>query len=205
LGVGQPLGDPVEPLADVRRADAVCAQNDSPDGVARRFQACSNSIEPGGIDARRIAPRALPSALLSDDGGGSDLLAEDDGRAAGPDEPEELRPEVPLVGVTLSLAGGREGLAGTTPSPDGQVVGPSGEAQGEFPASDAGEEVGSVMSHKVGWLDIGDAPGVDGSSGQQVAQPLGGVGIEFIEVGHRLNSWMTSSAIRRRSGRRLQC
>jgi hypothetical protein len=48
---------------------------------------------------------------------------------------------VPLVSKPISFACRGERLAGTRTCPDRPVVGPSGEAQGEAPPADAGEEM----------------------------------------------------------------
>jgi len=72
-----------------------------------------------------------------------------------------------------------EGLAGAGAGPDAWGAGVPGEAQGEGPAPDSGEEVALVVGGEVGGLDIGDAPGVDGSGREvtgrhQAAQPRDG-------------------------------
>jgi hypothetical protein len=43
------VGHPVQPLPDVRRADAVCSQYQRPDGVTERRHVCANSIEPSAM------------------------------------------------------------------------------------------------------------------------------------------------------------
>ena len=71
---------------------------------------------------------------------------------------------MPLVAHASSFARDAEGLAGTGAGPDGEVVGPAGEFEGEGPAADAGEEVGSLESFEVFRLDIYDAPLIDQST-----------------------------------------
>jgi hypothetical protein len=75
------FGDPVEPLATVRGADAVCSQNGRPAGVAFSLQVCRYSVEP--TFANRVC----------------NLLAKYVLRAALADEVEEGGPEVSWVGV----------------------------------------------------------------------------------------------------------
>ncbi len=79
------VGHPVQPLPDVRRADAVCAQYDRPAGVAFSLQVCEYSIEP-----------TVPNRTRN-------LLAKDDARAALADEPEHVGPEMTLVAGAFPL------------------------------------------------------------------------------------------------------
>ena len=67
-------------------------------------------------------------------------------------------PQVPLVSKPSALACRAERLAGAGACPEGQVVGPVGEAHGKCPAADAGKEVAVSVAHKVAWDDILDAP-----------------------------------------------
>jgi hypothetical protein len=88
----------------------------------------------------------------------------------------------------LSLAGGTEGLAGTRACPNRSVVGPSGEPEGVGPSGNAGEEVALGVATEVVGLDLEDASlvnvaGGDVSSVDKVAEPLGGVWVDFIVVG----------------------
>ena len=94
------VGHPEQSFADVRRADAMCAQYRVPAGVAFSFQVCSYSIEP------TVANRAF------------NLLAKDALRAALADEIKEHGPEVPLVGLGESFTGVAEWLAWATPCPN---------------------------------------------------------------------------------------
>jgi hypothetical protein len=50
-------------------------------------------------------------------------------------------PEVSFVGMATLLSCARKRLTRTGAGPDGAVVCPTGEAEGEAPAADAGEEV----------------------------------------------------------------
>jgi hypothetical protein len=123
VGVGQPLSDKPETLADVRGADARSAQICRPNGVARCFHVRLYSVEP----AKAVLAR--------------NLLSKDNWRAALCDETMELGPEMALVGKSGTFAGGAEGLARAGASPDGAVVGPSCETEGVGPDADPGEEV----------------------------------------------------------------
>ena len=115
------------------RADAVCAQYGVPDGVTDSFQVCLYSIDPTVLNRAR------------------NLFAKDVLRAALRDKPEEVGPEVALVGIAFLLARGAVGLAGAAPGPD-FIVAPSGEFEGEVPSADACEEMsashpGKFISH----------------------------------------------------------
>jgi hypothetical protein len=93
-GVGQPYSAPVEPLADVRRADARSAQIGGPDGISQCFQVSAYSGEPS------------PSSLARN------LLSNNDWREALGDKVVEEWPEVARVCDAELFAGGAEGLAG---------------------------------------------------------------------------------------------
>ena len=120
--------DPVDSLSDMRRPDAVCTDNRRPAGVADSFQVCEYSIEPTEASFSR------------------NLFPKDSERASRGDEPEEIGPEMALVGRAFLFARGREGLAGAGTRPDFSVFGPVGETKGERPPADAGEgvELGDV-------------------------------------------------------------
>jgi len=94
---------------------------------------------------------------------------------------------VPVVFDPELLSGAGKRLAGRRSSKDGSIVWPSGEAECETPAPDAGEEVvlgvssqviGAYLSH-VSFINVtvGDVAGSD-----QVAQPLRCVGVELVIV-----------------------
>jgi hypothetical protein len=86
------VGHEVDPLSDVRRADARSAQIGGPNGISQRFQVSTNSGE----------PRPAVSAR--------NLLSKEDCRAALLDETAEDGPEVALVGCPSSTAGAAEWL-----------------------------------------------------------------------------------------------
>jgi hypothetical protein len=82
------VGHPVEPLPDVRRADARTAKIRGPHSIAQCFQVKAYSGEPFTTKLAR------------------NLLAKDCWRATLLDEPQELGPEVAAVGGAFTLAGG---------------------------------------------------------------------------------------------------
>ena len=164
------VGHPVEALPDVRGADARSAQIGSPNGIAQCFQVSAYSGEP------RPAKRAC------------NLLASDRWRAALRDEASELGPEVPGILSAVTFSGDTEGLAGTAPGPEGAILGPPGKLAGKIPSADAGEEVASGVSHKVVWLDFGDAPFIhvpfhEEPVPHQLAQPRRSLRVELVVVG----------------------
>ena len=151
VGVGQPFRCPVEPLADVGRAEARSAEIDSPAGVTRSFQVSLYKVEP-------------VEAVLA-----RNLLAKDDRRAALLDEEMPCRPEVPLVSKPLSLACRAERLARETGGPDGSIVGPSGIAEGVGPDADSGAEMDLGEGSNVIWCHVPQVALVDFAVGDQSA------------------------------------
>lgn len=167
--VGHPDRPEEDPVSSVRRPDARSRQSRRPDGVAHSFQVSLNSGEP------------VPSKFAFN------LLSKESWRATLTDEAEELGPQVALVGGSGALAAVGEGLAGARTSPDRLVVGPSGEAEGEGPSSDAGEEVGLRVKSNIVCLDFFNGPPVHGTVGDapgggEVLQPSGGEGVELVVV-----------------------
>jgi hypothetical protein len=145
-GVGYPLGNPEQPLPDVRRTDARSAQIGGPDGISQCFQVSAYSGEP------------RPSILARN------LLSKDDWRQALGDEPSPNRPDVPIVLDPSTLPGTAEWLAGARASPDRPILWPSGETQGVLPAADAGEEVASGVPSQVVGQDVFNGPLVNSVS-----------------------------------------
>jgi hypothetical protein len=95
---------------------------------------------------------------------------------------------VPLVSKPSARTCRAERLARAASGPDRAVVGPPGETQGEGPSADACEEMALGESGKFVGSYILDAPCVhdarcDMPGVDEVAQPLGGVGIYFVIVG----------------------
>jgi hypothetical protein len=103
----------------VRGADARSRERHAPEGVTHGFQ----------VSVYKVDPRACSLAR--------NLLSKDFCRVALADEPGEVRPQVPGIVEPGLLSGGAEWLAGATSGPHFSVVGPSGESQGERPASNA--------------------------------------------------------------------
>lgn len=160
-------GDPIDSVSPVWRAEARSRGNDRPDGVAHTFQVRLNKVEP------------------SEPVVGSNLFAKANARSALADEVEGRRPQVPLVSKPLSFACRAERLTGAGASPDGSRFVPSGELQGVIPHPDSGEEVYSSTSSKVIWRDIFNGPLIhvsrrDQTRAHQLAQPSGGVRVDFV-------------------------
>jgi len=174
------VGHPEQPLPDVRRPDAVCAQNRKPDGVAEGRQVSLYSIDP----PRRVSESACARQsfrelvrlseiavlnrdnesslkLSTDNFCGRDLLTENDRGASSLDESLPGGPKMSSVICTAALAGLAERLAGAASRPDGPVVGPAGELNRERPATDAREEVAVDEAGEVGGADVSDVPPID--------------------------------------------
>ena len=163
------VGHPVNAVTGVRRTVARSRGNNRPDGVTNSFQVSTNSVEPS-VAVRR-----------------ANLLANDRDRATLADEPEKLGPEVPVVFLTLPLAGGTEGLAGTATRPDRPFFGPACELEGVLPTPNSGEAVNSSKPGNVGWSDLADIPFINCPLGQmpgadEFAEPGGNRLVELVEV-----------------------
>jgi hypothetical protein len=159
----------MQPLADHWRADARSAQIGSPDGISHSFQVSSYSSEPfTSIRARN-------------------LFSKDDWRLALRDERVKSGPHVSFVGMAFSLSSARKRLTRTGACPDTFVTGPSGEAQGERPSSDCGEEMALGIAGEFIWLYIHDTAFVHFAERylaglDEFPQPCGGMWIVFIVV-----------------------
>jgi hypothetical protein len=69
-GVGHPaaVGDPVEALAPVRSADAMCPQYCRPEGVAFSLQVCRNQVHPAaGNRSLNLLPKNNVRLALADE------------------------------------------------------------------------------------------------------------------------------------------
>jgi hypothetical protein len=77
------------------------------------------------------------------------LLPKDRWREALGDEVAENGPEVAIVCSAFTLSGVGKWLAWARSGPDLSASGPSGEVKGKVPASDPGEEMGALESHKL--------------------------------------------------------
>lgn len=153
----------------VRGADARRRERCSPEGIVQTFHVCLYKIEP------RLGSFAC------------NLLTNDEFRAALFDEPMERREKVPLVIKPAAFACRAERLARGTGRPDGTGVGEAGEAQAVGPDANPGEEVTLAIARKIGRKDIGDTPFINIARRYQalkdeVAQPLGRVGVKFVVV-----------------------
>jgi len=137
-GLGHALSKEVEPLPDMRSADARSRDIGRPDGVANPFQVRRNKVKPSDLNRPR------------------NLLSKDDWRPALLDEPVPVGPKVPLVSKPLSFAWRAEGLAGAGACPHGTPVRPSGEAEGIGPDSDSGEPVALCEPPDVVGADVPD-------------------------------------------------
>lgn len=185
-GIGAKAYGPFQPFrfgaAPPVHPEASSAEIDRPDGVACSSQVVLNKIEP-------------PEAVLS-----RNLLSSNGWRSAIPDEPEPVRPKVPLIIKPCSAACRAERLAWARSGPDRAVVRPPGSPEGGGPEADPGEEVALGESNKLRWRDIADIPFVDLARrqqplGDQVAQPLGCKRIVLVVVsGHCASRRMSRAA-----------
>lgn len=152
------------------RADARSRERLRPKGVTQSLQVKKYKVDP------RVCVRTR------------NLLAKNKSRAALLDEMKEGGPEVPLVSKPSAFACRAERLARAGSRPYGRVVGHAGASQGVAPDPDAGEEVALLVSHKLVWPYILDAPfvdvaGRDVARGDQVAQPCRGLRVVLVVVG----------------------
>jgi hypothetical protein len=165
------VGHPVQPLSPVGRADARSAQIGSPAGISQVFHVKTNSGEPfAAIFARN-------------------LFAKDRCRPALGDEAVKSGPQVPLVGVPLSLASARKRLTGTGSGPDSGHALKVGPSQSERPSADAGEKMTLCESLKLMGLYLGYAALIDHAVGQftggdQFAQPCASQRVVVVVVNH---------------------
>jgi hypothetical protein len=153
----------------VRRADAASWQYGRPAGVAFAFQVRENSVDPAPSNRR------------------FNLLSKDDCRAALSDKRKPRRPQVAFVIGRLTRSGGAEWLAGATSTPNRSVVGPACEPERDRPSADAGEEMCLGVAFEVIGLYVLDAALVhvarrDMPCGNEIAEPLRGVGVDLVVV-----------------------
>lgn len=160
----------------MRRTEARSRDTGRCDGVADSFQVSLNKVEPAVADR------------------GFNLLTKDCRRLSLLDKLEPDGPQVPFICGALLLSGGAERLAGAASCPHRPVVGPACKSEGVAPDADASEEVALTVAFKVICSDILDAPfvhvtGRDVACGDQVPQPLRGIGVDLVVVGsHYLNT-----------------
>jgi hypothetical protein len=93
-------------------------------------------------------------SFVTNDRRRTDLFSDDNTGPALADEPEELGPEVALVGKSFAGPGDAERLARATAGPDGTVVWPPCASERVRPRGDAGEEVALRETANVGSLNI---------------------------------------------------
>jgi hypothetical protein len=141
------------------RIDGTSRDNGRPAGVADAFQVSKHSVEP--ILANRCR----------------NLLSHKDSGPSGTGEAKQVGPQVPIIGGSALLTCNRERLARRGAGPQLAVFGPSGEAGGERPSCDSGEEVALPVSGDIVGLHIGDASFIhvsmrDVARADQIAQPL---------------------------------
>jgi hypothetical protein len=164
------VGHPVEPVADVRRTDARSRKRHRPEGVRHGFHVIVYKVDPSVCVFAR------------------NLLSKNRWRAALFDEVVPRRPEVPLVIKRKSFACRAERLARAGTGPNRSIVGPAGTPQRVRPDADAGKEMALGVGLEiagvyilyvsfiyVAWRDV--------AGGYQVAQPCGGVCVDFVVVG----------------------
>lgn len=168
------MGRPIDALPDVRCAVARSAGIDRPDGVTLVLQVSRYKVEP----SERVSAR--------------NLLSHDDSGAKRSEEPEHLRPEVPVVGESAGPSRRRERLARAGSGPAGAVVGPPGPTHGRRPDPDPREEMNLAMIPQLVRLHepdvpLDDVPGRDVPGGDEVAQPLRGVRVDLDIAGPRLH------------------
>ena len=184
------VGHEPQPLSDVRRADAASWQYGRPAGVAFRFQISENSVDPAPSN-RRL-----------------NLLTKDCCRLALADESHPDRPQMALVIGRLALPGCGEWLTGAGAGPNKSVVTPPCKSKRIRPSADPGKEVALSVSAQVVRFDINDAPLIDiawsdVSCSDEIAEPLRGIGIDFVVVGCRHAAF--PFVVQARTGRGFGC
>jgi len=118
------------------RVDGTSRDNGRPAGVADTFQVSEHSVEPVLANRRR------------------NLFSHEDSGPSGTGEPKIVGPQVPIVSLGFALAGDAERLARGRAGPQLPVVGPAGEACGESPSSEPGEEMALGESGEVAGRNI---------------------------------------------------
>ena len=151
------------------RVDGTSRNNDRPAGVTDAFQVSRHSVEP--ILANRCR----------------NLFSHNDRGPTGSNEVKEDGPEVALVRRALLLTSDAEGLAGGASGPQGALVGPSGEAGGEAPSSDARKEVALCETAQVRRIHVKNGSLINFPFSYQtfvyeVTQPLGGVRLHLVVI-----------------------
>lgn len=154
----------------MRRTDPRRRERDRCEGVIQGFQ----------VILYKVDPRLCVFAR--------NLLSKDCCRPALFNEVVESRPEVPLVIKPSSFACRAERLARTGTGPNRSIIWPAGAPKRIAPDANACEKVALRIGAQVVGVDILNAPCVyvawrDVAGGDEIAQPLGGVGFYFVVVG----------------------
>ena len=97
-------------------------------------------------------------------------------------------PEVSFVGMAFALSSARKRLTRAGAGPDSAVIGPSGKPERVGPSADAGKEMALVVSGEVARAHVNDASLVNVSArdevrGDEVSEPLSGIGVNLVIVG----------------------
>src|SRR5262245_25975562 len=121
----------------MRRPNSASRDNGRPNGVADAFQIMGHGVEP-------LVPNRLHN-----------LLTKHRCRSALANEPEPMRPQVPVVGCTTFFARPAKRLARTRAGPHFSVVWPTGELECPRPTADAGEEM-AMTGSGIGSINCAD-------------------------------------------------
>ena len=170
VGVGQPVGAKgaeVEPLPDVRGANACRCKIRSPEGVTRSFQLSTYSVEPSECRFAR------------------NLLSKDRCRSALFNEPEPVGPEMSFIGYSLSFARDGVRLAWAGARPDLAIVWPACQPERPAPDADPGKKVRLSEAGDVLDTEVDDAPALDNAVGDvaganEALCPVAGVRIDLV-------------------------
>jgi hypothetical protein len=167
----------------MRRAEARSAQIGGPAGISHVFQVSSYSGEP------------FPSVSACN------LFSKDHWRVALGDEAEKSGPEMSFVLMAFVLSSARKRLTRTGACPDWAIVCPSCKSKRKAPSADAGEEMALGIAFEIIRSDINNGPFIDIArgnmpSGNQVAQPLSRIRINFVVI--RSHQKIADKARRRR-------
>jgi hypothetical protein len=159
----------------VGRVDGTSRDNGRPAGVADAFQVSKDSVEP--MRANRCR----------------NLFSHKDSGPSGTGEAKQVGPQVPVIGGAALLSCNRKRLARRGTCPELALVGPAGEAGGERPSTDAGEEMALRVTEQISRCNVNNrsliyVSGRKVSGVNQVAQPLGCVRVVLVVVRKRHRS-----------------
>ena len=164
------VGHKPEAVPAMGRPDTASWQYCRSESVALAFQVMSGLVQPFMDNRRR------------------NLLSKNCWRFALADEPEPYWPKLAFVGSPFLLSGKAEGLEGVTTGPDGSIVGPTCDSEGDGPSTDSGEVVTLGEALEVIGIQLRDGARVliaprKVALQYQVAKPLGGVGVDLVVKG----------------------